>query len=465
MNATDIKEKNKTTETFLLQKKYFNEGNTLGYEVRKEALINLKKGIKKFENELLEALAQDMGKSPFEAFAAEIGILYEEIDLHLKKLKSWMKPQKVGVNQLVHFYSKGYVQSQPFGTCLIIAPWNYPVQLSISPLIGALSAGNTAVIKPSEFTPTVADTIQRMLDEIFPEFWVKTFLGGPEVSQELLEHHWDKIFFTGSPRVGSIIMKKAAEKLIPITLELGGKSPCVVSDKANIEVSARRIIWGKMLNAGQTCIAPDHVYVHTKVKDKLIEAMKKEITHFFGENPIESKDLSKIVNPHHFHRVYKYLEGGKVLTGGNANADYRKISPTLLEVTNLQAPVMQEEIFGPILPILTFDDLKVWIHHQKSLPKPLAYYFFSEDEEEQKYIMKHSSSGSMCINEVVMQAASNSLPFGGVGNSGMGNYHGAASFDCFSHKRSILKKSTWLDIPLRYPPYGDKLKWIKMIFK
>ena len=465
MDTLNTLETDHKLAVFQLQKNYFYEGHTLSYESRKEALTILKKGIKSYEDKLLKALAQDMGKNPFEAFAAEIGILYEEIDLHLKKLKTWMKPKRVGINQLVHFYSKGSIQSQPFGTCLIIAPWNYPVQLSISPLIGAISAGNTAVLKPSEYTPHVAQTIHEMIHEIFPEHLVKVYLGGPEVSQELLEFHWDKIFFTGSPRVGSLIMKKAAEKLIPITLELGGKSPCVVSDKAHIEVAARRIIWGKMLNAGQTCIAPDHVYVHHNVKEKLIAAMKKEIDNFYGNNPLDNKDLANIVNSHHFHRVFNYLESGKVIHGGAAHAETRKISPTLLEVIDLDSPIMQEEIFGPLLPILVFDDLKTFVFSQKRLPKPLAYYFFSEDQEEQKFVLEQSSSGSMGINEVVMQAASNTLPFGGVGRSGMGNYHGAASFDCFSHKRSILKKSSWPDIPLRYPPYGDKLKWVKMIFK
>ena len=453
------------SDSFLRQRNFFRTGNTLDYATRKEALLTLRKAIKSYEETLMQALATDMGKSPFEAYAAEIGILYEEIDLHLKKLKSWMKPKSVGVNQLVHFFSRGYIQSQPYGNCLIIAPWNYPVQLSLSPLIGALSAGNTAIIKPSEFTPTVADAIQKMLSENFKEEYVKVFCGGPEVSQTLMELHWDKIFFTGSPRVGSIIMKKAAEKLIPITLELGGKSPCIVSNKANLKVAAKRIVWGKMLNAGQTCIAPDHLYVHENVKDAFVTELIHAINELYGKDPIKSKDLAKIVNTHHYQRVSGYLINGKILYGGNTAESDRKIAPTLLEVNDLNQEVMQEEIFGPILPILTYQDLKKWTQEQKRLEKPLAFYFFSDDKQEQDYIIKHSSSGCMAINEVIMQVAANTLPFGGVGRSGMGNYHGEASFDCFSHKRSILKKSVWPDIPLRYPPYNDKIKWVKMIFK
>ncbi|GCD76614.1 aldehyde dehydrogenase [Thermaurantimonas aggregans] len=446
------------------QKKYFSEGYTLAVKSRREALLRLKKSIELHESEILRALHTDLRKSEFEAWATELGIVYQEIQLHYKNLPKWAKGKRVPTNQLIHFWSVSRILPQPYGQTLIIAPWNYPFQLVMMPLIGALSAGNTAVIKPSEFTPTVASVIEKIISKTFDDSYVKVLPGGPEVSKALLELKWDKIFFTGSPRVGKIVYEAAAKHLTPVVLELGGKSPTIVTEKANIDVAARRIVWGKFINAGQTCIAPDYILVHRSIKEPLIEKLKEYIRKFYGQNPAENAEYPAIVNRSHAERITNYIRHSKVLYGGHADINRRYIEPTVVEATADQ-PVMQEEIFGPVLPILTFETVYEAIQFINERPKPLALYIFSEDSKEQDLILQKTSSGSAAINEVVMQVANDHLPFGGVGNSGMGNYHGKRSFDCFSHERSVLYKSTWIDIPLRYPPFGNKIKWVKNLLK
>lgn len=445
-----------------LQKNYFSAGKTISVKSRIKALEALKQAIKTYENEVLDALRRDLRKSEFEAWATELGVVYQEIKYHIKHLPKWIKGQRVYTNQLVHFFSVSKIIPQPFGQTLIIAPWNYPFQLVMMPLIGAISAGNTAVIKPSEFTPSVAGIIEKIISDTFEESFIKVFTGGPEVSKALLNLKWDKIFFTGSPRVGKIVYEAAAKHLTPVVLELGGKSPTIVTNKANIEVAARRIIWGKLVNAGQTCIAPDYVLVHATVKDRLIERLKYYIQKFYGQDLVKNPDYPRIVSRNHAQRIAGYIQNSKVLYGGHFDIDSNFIEPTIVEA-HPDDPVMQEEIFGPVLPILNYQSLSDAIAFVNSRPKPLALYIFSEDADEQKTILQRTSSGSAAVNEVVMQVANEHLPFGGVGNSGMGNYHGKSSFDCFSHQRSVLFKSTWIDIPLKYPPYKDKVKWVKKV--
>lgn len=446
------------------QKKYFDQGHTLSADSRLKALRNLKKAIEQHEPEILEALAQDLRKSAFEAWTTELGVLYQEIDFHTRHLKKWMRGRRVPTNQLIHFWSQSRVLPQPYGQTLIIAPWNYPFHLALLPLVGALSAGNTAVIKPSELTPSVAEVCERVVAAAFNEQYVKVISGGPEVSQALLSLKWDMIFFTGSPRVGKLVYEAAARHLTPVVLELGGKSPTLVSRHANIDIAARRIAWGKWINAGQTCIAPDYLLVEKPVKDQLTERLKHYITQFYGANAAQNPEYPAIVNTHHTRRLSSYIENAKVLHGGEVDIEKRFVAPTLIEAS-AQDEAMQEEIFGPVLPIIAIDNLQQAIDFINARPKPLALYLFTESKAEQQEILQKTSSGSVAINEVIMQVANEHLPFGGVGNSGLGNYHGKRSFLTFSHERSVLRKATWIDIPLRYPPYGDKLKWVKRLLK
>lgn len=447
------------------QSDFFYSGITQEVDFRKNALKKLQGAVQKYESRIIEGLRKDLGKSDFESYAAEIGLVYEELRFHIRNVGKWSRGEKVSTNQVVNFWSSSRIVPEPFGNTLIIAPWNYPFQLVMMPLIGAVSAGNTAVIKPSEFTPSTAAVLEEMIASVFDEKYIVVVNGDADTSAALLKLKWDKIFFTGSPRVGQIVAEAAAGMLTPVTLELGGKSPSVVTETAKIDVAAKRIIWGKMLNAGQTCIAPDYVLVQEKVKEKFVDRLIYWIEHFYGKTAEKSPDFPRIVNERHTQRIKEYIENSDVLYGGKVMEEERFIAPALLDVKDMNVPVMQDEIFGPVLPIVTYNDLEEVIAFINSRPKPLALYLFSEDNKEHRQILKYTSSGSMGINETVMQVANNRLPFGGVGNSGMGNYHGKFSFDCFSHQRSVLKKITWLDIPLRYPPYGNKLKLVRKFLK
>ncbi len=447
------------------QTAFFRSGATLPVEYRLLQLRKLKAAIQKYEPRIMEALWKDLHKSPFEAYATEIGIVLAEIGLHIRKLKTWAKPKKVFTNQIIHFWSASKVYPQPFGRVLIMAPWNYPFQLLINPLVGAISAGNCVTLKASEYAPHTAEVMREMITETFSPEYISVYLGGRAANEALLKERWDYIFFTGSPLVGKVVMEAAARNLTPVSLELGGKSPCIVDDDANLRVAAARIVWGKFINAGQTCIAPDYVMVHRSVKEELLKVMQQKIREYFGTDPELSPDYARIATVENTERLARFLSSGNVYTGGMVKVPERYFAPTILCDVSPDSPVMQEEIFGPILPVLEFSDRAEVVRFVNERPKPLAFYYFSENSSRQREMLEQTTSGGGCINEVVMHIANDHLPFGGVGNSGMGRYHGKASFDTFTHYRSILKKSTWFDMPVRYAPYGRKIRLLKMLIK
>jgi len=445
-----------------IQKSYFFTHETKDVDFRIEQLKKLKRAIRKYEDALNEALWKDLHKSKFEAYATEIGIVLDELSLHIKSLKNWAATKKVKT-AVFHYKSESYLHYEPFGVALIIAPWNYPFQLLINPLVSAISAGNCAMLKTSPYTPETARVMGEMIEETFDSKYISVFHGGREINQYLLEEQFDYIFFTGSPMLGKIVMEKAAKHLTPITLELGGKSPAIIDSDAHLELAARRLMWGKLVNAGQTCIAPDYLFVHKQVKDKVLALMKEEIHKFFGENPQDSPDYPRVVNLANVERLKELMKSGKVYEGGNVDANDRYIAPTILIDVSHDSAIMQEEIFGPVLPVLEFDHIDEVINFVNARPKPLALYYFSESSSKQKDILNRTSSGGGCINDTLMHIANHHLPFGGVGNSGMGRYHGKYGFEAFSNMRSIIKKSTLLDVPVRYAPYDDKLGMIKML--
>ncbi|MCP3025775.1 aldehyde dehydrogenase [Halobacillus sp. A5] len=445
-----------------LQKDWFKEGHTTSYEFRKEQLQKLKKMLNTFEKPILQALKFDLGKSEYEAYTAEIAFLKSEINDHIKHLKEWMAPVRVKA-PLTHAGSKNYIMKEPYGTALVIAPWNYPVQLAVAPVIGAVASGNTVIIKPSELTPTVSWVIKRMIEQYFPPHYIAVIEGDKEVTQELMDQPIDYVFFTGSVPVGKKIMEQASKRLIPVTLELGGKSPAIVHQDANIDLAAKRIAWGKFTNAGQTCIAPDYLYVHHEVKPKFLNALQKYIFEFYGEESLLNEDYVKIVNRSHFDRLSSYLDEGNILAGGRVDSMQLRIEPTIIDQVTWSDEVMQEEIFGPILPILTYDDLEGIINEINEHPKPLALYYFGGSEEDQQKVTQSISFGGGCINDTLYHILNPHLPFGGVGESGMGSYHGKASFDTFSHEKSITKQTTKFDQKFRYPGSKIGLKAIKTI--
>ena len=438
------------------QNKFFNSHATLDIDFRLNHLKSLKQSIKNHEKELLEALHVDLGKSEFEAFSTEIGMVQLELTKHIRNLKKWARSLKVST-PIFAFPSTSYICRQPYGKVLIISPFNYPFMLAFAPIIGAVSAGNVVILKPSEFTPHTSEVIEKIVTETFNEKYVVVVQGGVEISQELLAQRWDKIFFTGSSRVGKIVLKAAAQYLTPVVLELGGKNPVVVDKDANLKIAARRIIWGKLLNAGQSCVAPDYLYVHSEVKEKLLLLMKQVIEQFFLEHPHVSNDFPKIVNEAAIQRLSELLKGTNIYYGGCFDKGAKHFSPTILTGVTADSLIMKDEIFGPILPVLTFENLDEVIEFINNGEKPLAIYYFSENRKKQKEFLQKTYSGDAAINEVVMHFTNLSLPFGGVGYSGMGSYHGKRSFEVFSHERSVIKTTTKLDLPLRYPPYK---KWI-----
>lgn len=431
------------------QAEAFRSGETIGLDVRRANLKLLKKALLKWEKPLAEALWADLHKSYEEAYLTEISIVLSEIDNHIRNLHRWARPQRKRT-PLKMFPSRSEIISEPLGNALIIAPWNYPVQLLLNPLVGALSAGCTAVLKPSPYVPHVSLTLEDMISETFPESLVAVVQGNREVNRQLLEMKWDLIFFTGSPSLGRQVMEAASRNLTPVVLELGGKSPCVVDKDADIAVAARRIAWGKSLNAGQTCIAPDYLILHEDIKDCFLAALGKEFNSLLGENPQESRHFVRIVNDRAFDRLKGYLDCGRVIFGGQTDADERYFSPTLLDDVEPTSPVMQEEIFGPIFPIVTVKSTDEAIKFIVDRPKPLALYYFGKDGD---HVLKNTSSGGACINDTIMHIANENLPFGGVGNSGMSSYHGKRSFDAFTHYKAVVKTPTWLDLPFRYMPY------------
>ncbi|MBH0347620.1 MULTISPECIES: aldehyde dehydrogenase [Bacillus] len=446
------------------QKAYFYNGHTRSIEVRKNNLKKLYEGIQRFEEEIFQALKLDLNKSVHESFTTEVGYVLKEISFQLKHISSWSKPKRVRT-ALTHFGSKGKVVPEPYGVTLIIAPWNYPFQLAIAPLVGALAAGNTIVLKPSELTPNVSKVITGMLEELFQEELVAVVEGGVEESTALLKEPFDYIFFTGSVGVGKVVMEAAAKQLTPLTLELGGKSPCIVHKDAKIDVTARRIVWGKFLNAGQTCVAPDYMYVHASVKEQLIEALRHEIEEQYGKEPLHNDNYVRIVSERHFERLCTFLKDGKTVIGGNYKKETLHIEPTVLTNVTWESAVMEDEIFGPILPIIEYDNIEDVIDTIQQHPKPLALYVFSEDKGVQKNVTSNISYGGGCINDVVYHLATPYLPFGGVGSSGLGSYHGEESFRTFSHYKSILAQSTAFDMKIRYSSTKSALKFIRKLLK
>ncbi|WP_242236299.1 aldehyde dehydrogenase [Bacillus cereus group sp. BfR-BA-01316] len=446
------------------QKEYFYKGHTRSVETRKNNLKKLYEGIQRFEDEIFQALKLDLNKSVHESFTTEIGYVLKEISFQMKHISSWSKPKRVRT-ALTHFGSKGKVVPEPYGVTLIIAPWNYPFQLAIAPLVGALAAGNTVVLKPSELTPNVSKVLTRMLEELFPEELVSVVEGGVEESSALLKEPFDYIFFTGSVGVGKVVMEAAAKKLTPLTLELGGKSPCIVHKDAKLDVTARRIVWGKFLNAGQTCVAPDYMYVHSSVKEQLIEALRHEIAEQYGKDALQNDNYVRIVSERHFERLCTFLQDGKPEIGGNYTKETLHIEPTVLTNVTWQSTVMEDEIFGPILPIIEYDKIEEVIETIQHHPKPLALYVFSEDRKVQEKVTSNISYGGGCINDVVYHLATPYLPFGGVGSSGLGSYHGEQSFRTFSHYKSILSQSTAFDMKIRYSSTKSALKFIRKLLK
>ena len=428
---------------------------------RRDQLYRLMTMIEENESAIDEALQADLGKSGFESRMTETGTVLSEIEHTLSKLKGWMKPKKISTplsNQPGH----SRVVYEPLGVVLIISPWNYPVNLTLMPLIGAIAAGNCAAIKPSEVSARTSELLARLIPAYLDTDAFEVFEGGADISTELLEQRFDHIFFTGSEGIGRIVMTAAAKHLTPVTLELGGKSPCIIAADSDLALAARRVAWGKFLNAGQTCIAPDYVMVDETVAHEFIKEMKTAITAFFGTDPETSTDYPRIINQRHFDRVSGLMTGGTAAAGGESDRESRYIAPTLLIDVHPDAEVMRQEIFGPVLPVMTYSVLDEAISFITSRPKPLALYVFSGSSDIQNDVIERTSSGGACINDVVMHLAVPELPFGGIGTSGMGAYHGRASFDTFSHARAVLSKSEHLDVPLRYPPYSDtKLRWLK----
>ncbi len=429
---------------------------------RKQSLKKLLLCIQKYEKEVLKALYNDLKKSEFEAVITETSIVYSELKRTIKNIHSWAKPKKIG-SSLLNFPSSDAIYKEPYGDVLIIAPWNYPFQLAICPIIAAVAAGNKVMVKPSELAPNTASIITKIISETFESNHVVVKEGGIEVSQQLLSQRWDYIFFTGSVAVGKIVAKAAAENLTPITLELGGKNPCIIDETANIPLAAKRIVWGKMMNAGQTCIAPDYLLVHTAVKEKLQLALQKEITAAFGENPSESPDFARIINIKNWQRQINLLENQTIIFGGQVDKASLFVGPTLIDEPKLDSPLMQEEIFGPILPLLSYQSTEEIWNTILKFEKPLSLYLFSENKAFIETVLKEISFGGGCINDTVIHFGNHRLPFGGVGHSGIGSYHGKRSFDTFSHHKSIVNKANWLDIPMRYAPYKNKLKMLKKL--
>lgn len=442
------------------QKTYFRSGATLPEAFRRTMLRRLDAALANWEKRLCDALWTDLHKSPEEAFLTEISIVRGEIRSHLGHLGKWMRPEP-RPTPLKLLPSKSRIVSEPLGQALIVAPWNYPVQLLLNPLVGAISAGCTALLKPSPYTPHVAKTIEGLISEIFDEQYVAVVQGDREVNTLLFGMRWDAIFFTGSPALGRIVMAAAAKNLTPVVLELGGKSPCIVDRGADIEVAARRIAWGKTLNAGQTCIAPDYLLIHRSLQDRFTEAFARALQRLHGDDAQQSPHYVRLVNDRAFERVAGYLAQGKVLIGGRTDAADRYIEPTLLAEVDPASPVMQEEIFGPVLPMLPFDDIGEAVALVNDREKPLALYYFGPEKAGREILLR-TSSGGACLNDVIMQIANDRLPFGGVGNSGMGRYHGRDSFDAFSHRRGVVESPARFDLPFRYPPYKG-FRWVKKI--
>ena len=444
------------------QKEFFDSNTTKDVQFRIENLNKMKEIIEANEKNIMEALNKDLGKSEFEAYSTEVGITLSEMNYVINNLKKWAKPKKVKT-PITDFKSTSYICPEPYGETLIISPWNYPFQLTFAPLVGSIAAGNTVIVKPSSTSQFTTEIIEKIINENFDPRYIHVISG--ENSRSLIDRNFDYVFYTGSPSIGRTIMEKASKNLTPVTLELGGKSPCIVDSAGDIKLFAKRIVWGKFLNAGQTCVAPDYLLVHKGVKNELISHMITYIKEFYTENPIDCPDFGRIINTKQFDRLVSLMKNENILYGGNYNRESLYISPTLIDDVDWNSPIMKDEIFGPLFPIMEYQSLDEVIKTINSHPKPLALYFFSANKANQDKIVSCTSFGGGCINDTIMHLTSPHLPFGGVGMSGIGSYHGKKSFDTFTHYKSILKRSNIIDINFRYPPYKDKLNLVKKLLK
>ncbi|MCC8196873.1 MAG: aldehyde dehydrogenase [Ruminococcus sp.] len=445
-------EKTEIQKIVATQRAYFKAGKTLDVSVRISALKALKAGIQRHEGEINKALEMDLGKGAFESYMCETGMVLSELSHMLSHIKSYAKEKTVST-PLAQFHARSYKKPSPYGVTLIMSPWNYPFLLTISPLIDSIAAGNTAVVKPSAYSPYTSEVIKTILQECFNEEYVAVVTGGRAENTSLLEEHFDYIFFTGSQVVGREVMRKASEHLTPVTLELGGKSPCIVDKTANLKLAAKRIVFGKYLNCGQTCVAPDYIYCDASIKDKLMDELRVQIKKQFGTSPLINQDYGKIINEKHFKRLCGLMDMEKVAIGGRAEDDTLRIEPTVMENVTFEDKVMQEEIFGPILPVLTYENLDEAIEQINDMPHPLALYLFTTNKKNVKKVTSSVGYGGGCINDTIIHLATTEMGFGGFGESGMGAYHGKTGFDTFTHYKSIVDKKLWIDLPMRYQPY------------
>ena len=447
------------------QRRFFATGATLPCEYRLDALRRLKDCIKRHENDILAALKQDLGKGPQESYMCEVGLTLSEISYMLRHVRRFAK-EKTVLTPLAQFASRSYVKPSPYGTVLIMSPWNYPFLLTMEPLVDAIAAGNTAVVKPSAYSPATSAVIAKIIDDCFKPQYVAAVTGGRAENTCLLNADFDYIFFTGSQAVGKEVMRHAAEHLTPVTLELGGKSPCIIAPDADLKLAARRVVFGKYLNCGQTCVAPDYVLCHSSVRDSFIECVKKEIVRQFGEKPLANPDYGKIINEKHFHRILGLIDRDKLVHGGASDERTLRIEPSVMKDVTESDAVMQEEIFGPLLPVLTYDDEDSMLARINSHDHPLALYIFSGSKRFIRKVTSLVSFGGGCVNDTIIHLATSNMGFGGVGGSGMGSYHGKDGFDTFTHHKSIVDKKTWLDLPMRYQPYSKTMdKLIRMFVK
>lgn len=451
----------------LMQKQsaFFHSGKTFDIAYRIDALNRLEQAILKYEDSLYTALKKDLGKSKAEAYMCEVGLTLSELRYVRKHVSSWSRNRRV-VTPLAQFHAKSFTVQEPYGIVLVMSPWNYPVLLTLEPLIGALAAGNCCVVKPSAYSPETSHVMAKLLGEAFPEEYVAVVEGGRQENQSLLEQKFDYIFFTGGVNVGKLVMEKASVHLTPVTLELGGKSPCIIDHTADLKLAARRLVFGKYLNCGQTCVAPDYVLAEESIKDELLEYVKREIRRQYGKHPLQNPSYGKIINQKHFERILGLIDREKLVCGGESSAKTLQIAPTVLDGVTEKDAVMQEEIFGPVMPVLTVKNMEKAYAFVKSRPKPLALYIFTSDGQTEERFLKEVPFGGGCVNDTIIHLATSHMGFGGVGNSGMGSYHGRKSFETFSHEKSIVKKYTWLDLPMRYQPYNRiKEKLVRMFVK
>lgn len=458
MQATQL------TELLERQKQFFATGRTRSVEFRIAQLKKLRDTLKAREDDMLKALKKDLGKAPFEAYGSEVGFVYEELSHTLKHINGWTKRERVAT-PLLHQPASSYIYPQPKGMILVIGPWNYPIQLMMSPLIGAIAAGNTVVLKPSEVAPACAQIIQSIVESTFSPDYCAVVMGGVPETTELLKQRFDHIFFTGSIPVGRVVMRAAAEHLTPVTLELGGKSPCIIDEDTDLDVTVRRVVWGKYFNAGQTCIAPDYLLVPKALKRDLIARMKAQITQFFGVDPAQSPDYSRIINKRHLDRLTDLLKGADLAVGGESNPESLYLAPTIVDNVKLGDPLMQDEIFGPIMPIIEYENLEDALNIVRERPHPLACYVFTNRSSVEERVISELAFGGGCVNNTLVHIANANLPFGGFGPSGLGAYHGKSGFDTFSHKKAILKSAFMFDVKIKYPPYGKRLSLLRKLMR